>query len=47
MIRLLIGLLMGMGGAGMVEASMDTTSMIMGACIALLGALSILWRAAV
>lgn len=47
MIRLLIGLLMGVGGAGMVEASMDTTSMIMGFSLALLGALSILWRAAV
>lgn len=38
---------MGMGGAGMVESSMDTTSMIMGFSLALLGALSILWRAAV
>ena len=44
MIRLLAGILLGMGGAGMVEVSLDGAGMIMGACVSLLGALSILWR---
>jgi hypothetical protein len=46
MIRILAGILLGMGGAGMVEASLDTAGLVLGVCLSLLGALSILWRSA-
>ena len=46
MIRLLAGILLGMGGAGMVEASLDTAGLVFGVCLSLVGALLILWRAA-
>ena len=46
MIRILAGILLGMGGVGMVEASLDPAGLVLGVCLSLLGALSILWRAA-
>ena len=46
MIRIVIGLVLGMGGVGMVEASLDSLEFMLGVCISLLGVLSILWKVA-
>ena len=39
---LFIGILLSMGGAGLVEVSLNNTELLMGACVAILGALTIL-----
>jgi len=44
MIRIALGLILGLGGVGMVEASLDSLEFMFGVCISLLGVLSILWK---
>ena len=44
MIRITLGLILGMGGVGMVEVSIDGFQMIMGCMYSLIGVLMIAWK---